>query len=404
MLDTFKIEKLAKFYRKHLLEDVMPFWEKRTRDEECGGYLTCFNREGNITDTDKYIWFQGRQLWTFSALYNHIEKRPEWLKLARHGRDFIVKNAYAGNGRWNYQLDRRGNIRKGQISIYTDHFVLAGLCEYALATGRDDDLPVIKETYDVMERNVHDPFFKDLFHGTWSPRYKRHGIYMITLNVAGIVEKILGQERARSLIDHCLEQILYVFANDDYQILFESLARHGAVVSDDPEGRIFNPGHTFEAMWFCMEEGRKRWDKSIIARAIKVADWAYRAGYDNGYGGIVAFLDAKGQEPLQMDWHKETNALWHDKVWWVHAEALYALGAAAVITGSPDWFGRFEDLHDWCQNHFYDNQYGEWYAELYRDGQPKNTNKGTLWKAAYHLPRTLMMLTLLFEKQGQAKC
>jgi N-acylglucosamine 2-epimerase len=66
-MDKSQSASLAKFYRKHLLQDVMAFWEPRTRDSESGGYLTCFDRKGNLTDTDKYVWFQGRQLYMFSA-------------------------------------------------------------------------------------------------------------------------------------------------------------------------------------------------------------------------------------------------------------------------------------------------------------------------------------------------
>ena len=142
-LDKVKIAQLGSFYRHHLLEDVMPFWEKRTKDDECGGYLTCFDQSGKVTDTDKYIWFQGRQLWMFSALYNQVEKRQSWLELARHGRDFLLKYAYAGNGRWFYQTDRNGTVKEKTISIFTDHFMLASLCEYALATGSDEDMPLI---------------------------------------------------------------------------------------------------------------------------------------------------------------------------------------------------------------------------------------------------------------------
>ena len=48
---------------------------------------------------------------------------------------------------------------------------------------------------------------------------------------------------------------------------------------------------------------------------------------------------------------------------------------------------------------------GEWYATLHRDGTVKDSDKGTLWKAAYHLPRSIMRIALLFEdycrnKQG----
>lgn len=392
------VGELARFYRKHLLHDVMPFWEGRTVDDQFGGYITCFDRQGNVTDTNKYIWFQGRQLWMFSALFNRVEQEHKWLDLAKVGRDFIVRYAYSGQGRWNYQLDRSGRVQKGTISIYTDHFVLSGLCEYAAAARTDEDMKVIRETYDVMERNVYDLDFKDIFHGTWDPRFKRHGIYMMSLHVAGIASKILGDQRTRSLIDHCLDQILFVFAKDDHNLLYESVSREGKLLSDDPEGRLINPGHTMQSMWFCIDEGRKRNDRSIIDRAIKIIDWSYKAGYDREYGGIFSFLDSSGKEPQQKDWHRETDTYWHDKVWWVHSEALYALSLAAVLSRDELLFDRFLDLHEWCQKHFYDPRDGEWYSTLHRDGRVKLAGKGTLWKAAYHLPRALMLIMKLFEE------
>ena len=98
-----------------------------------------------------------------------------------------------------------------------------------------------------------------------------------------------------------------------------------------------------------------------------------------------------------MDWHKETNLMWHDKAWWVHSESLYTLALATVLRGGPGDWDRFIDLHHWCREYFYDDEYGEWYPELYRDGSPKLTDKGTLWKAAYHLPRALMKIMQLLE-------
>ena len=152
-----------------------------------------------------------------------MEQRALWLELARTGRNFLVGHAYAGNGRWFYQLDRLGRMKRGTISVFTDLFVLAGLCEYAMAARDDQDVELIRRTYTVLERNVHDPEFKDIFHGTWSPRFKRHGLYMITLPTAALAGEILGHDRVRPLVDHCLEQILHVFAKDDRRMLFESV-------------------------------------------------------------------------------------------------------------------------------------------------------------------------------------
>lgn len=401
IFDDSERARLAAFYRKHLLDDVMAFWLPRTKDTEHGGYLTCFDRTGNITGTDKYMWFQGRQLYMFPALYRHVEKRPEFLDLAKWGRDFIIRHGYAGNGRWHYQLDRQGRVKKGTVSIFTDHFILGGLCEYAQAAGTDEDRELIQETWDALARNTLDPEFKDIFHGTWSAKYDRHSLYMMALATGPLVEPILGRARTRPLIDEALRKVLYVFAKDDRKLFFESVGRDGTVI-DEPEGRVINPGHTLESMWFCIEEGLRRGDRGIVDRAIEIAGWAYDAGYDKAHGGLVSFLDASGREPEQTDWHRETNVFWHDKVWWVHSEALYTLALAAVLKDDAAWRRRFLDLHDWCQKYFYDSEFGEWYPELHRDGRPKLTDKGTLWKAAYHLPRALMKLALLFEgKNGR---
>ena len=219
---------------------------------------------------------------------------------------------------------------------------------------------------------------------------------MTTINTADIAAGVLGEERVRPLLDHCVEQVLHVFARDDQQVLLESVGRDGSFI-DEPEGRVVNPGHSLESMWFCIEEGKKRGDRSIVDRAMTVAAWAWQRGYDAGHGGVVSFLDSGGGEPLQTDWHRETGLLWHDKVWWVHAEALYATALCAIESGSEEWSKRFLGLHEWCQQHFYDSEYGEWYAELSRDGTVKLSDKATLWKSAYHLPRALMMLAKLFE-------
>ena len=43
-----------------------------------------------FSDTDKFIWLQGREVWMFSMLYNKLEKKQEWLDC--HTRWRILKN------------------------------------------------------------------------------------------------------------------------------------------------------------------------------------------------------------------------------------------------------------------------------------------------------------------------
>ena len=395
MLEKNMVQYYWEFYKNYLLNGIMPFWETRTKDADCGGYFTCFDRMGNLTDSKKYIWFQGRQLWMFSALKNKFQDE-KWLSLAKQGRDFIVQNAYAGNGRWNYQLDRKGNVEVGTNSIFTDLFVLSGLAEYAIAANTDQDEKLINDTFKSIEKNIYDPNFKDIFHNVWSPKYKRHGLYMISLIVAPIAAKVLGDGKTRSLIDHCLENILYVFAKDEHETLFEAVGKNGEYMDDD-EGHITYPGHTFEACWASIYEGRRRHDQSIIDRALKIFNWAYKWGHDEQYGGIYSYVDVKTKSPKQFDWNKETNMNWSDKNFWVNAEALAVTSTAFAETQDMQNFSKFKETSDWTYKHFFDEIYGEWYAELFRDGTIKLADKGTIWKAAYHVPRGIMITMQEFE-------
>ena len=68
-------KELAKLYKNELLENVLPFWLNHSQDLEFGGYYTCLNRNGDVFDTDKFIWLQGREVWLFSMLYNKVEKK-----------------------------------------------------------------------------------------------------------------------------------------------------------------------------------------------------------------------------------------------------------------------------------------------------------------------------------------
>ena len=93
-------------YRSWLLDDIVPFWETRVVDKECGGYLNCFDRKGNLTRDCKPGWFVGRDLYAFSLLYNKVEKRPEWLEIAEEGRRQFETPFYCGDGHFNQMMER----------------------------------------------------------------------------------------------------------------------------------------------------------------------------------------------------------------------------------------------------------------------------------------------------------
>ena len=81
----------ANIYKNYLLQNVIPFWEKNSIDYENGGFFTCLNTNGEVYDTDKFMWLQFRQVWCFSMLYNQVEQKKEWLDFAIQGAEFLKK-------------------------------------------------------------------------------------------------------------------------------------------------------------------------------------------------------------------------------------------------------------------------------------------------------------------------
>ena len=61
-------------YKNDMISNIMPFWMKYGWDRKNGGVYTCVDRDGQLMDTTKSVWFQGRFAFTCSYAYNHRRK------------------------------------------------------------------------------------------------------------------------------------------------------------------------------------------------------------------------------------------------------------------------------------------------------------------------------------------
>ena len=102
------LKELRGLYEEKLFESVIPFWMKHSLDREHGGYFTCLDRKGGVYDPRKYVWLNGRQVWTLARLYNEVAPRQEWLDAARLGAEFLRDHAFDPQGRCYFSLSREG--------------------------------------------------------------------------------------------------------------------------------------------------------------------------------------------------------------------------------------------------------------------------------------------------------
>lgn len=392
---------LAKLYRKQL-QEIMEEWSEHTIDEEEGGYLTDFGEDWRLVSRRKFIWAQARQTYQFAAYSENSGDPQRWLALARRGRSFLMKHAYAGEGRWYYEVSQDGReVREGTTTIFTDLFALAALSQYAAASKDLADLSVIRETFEAVRRNVPDKGFRDIRPHVFKEGVRRHSVFMIAIHSAMMAERVLGKEVTRPFIRECMNRLLFFFGENKSGYLLESLLEDGGVW-DSQEGRIVNPGHIFEGMWFCIDYARSRNKEAVIERGVEVIEHTARVAVDQEYGGVIYRFDCFGKE--ENAFAADTGELRaDDKVDWVNCESLYAFLLAAVWRGDEGSAKRFYRQHQFCQEHFRPREGGDWYPVLKRDGTPIRKNKGGRHRAAFHVPRALMNVSLLLDRVEMGK-
>ena len=139
------VQGLARFYRQQLLENVLPFWLQHGLDRQVGGMMTCLDRTGQVIDTDKGIWQQGRAAWMFARTYNSIESRPEYLEAAILVGEFLKRHGTdASDGRMWFHVTREGRPIRKRRYAFSEAFAAIAFGELAQATG-DSEYTLLAE-------------------------------------------------------------------------------------------------------------------------------------------------------------------------------------------------------------------------------------------------------------------
>lgn len=383
------IETGRALYRRTLLENIVPFWMRHGIDRQHGGIGNVLDDQGNAIGHDKYLWSQGRALWTFSALFNRVAKRPEWLDVAHHIFRYLESHGRDAEGRWMYRLDPSGKVLDRDISIYVDGFVMMGLGEYWMATRSPAVRRLAEETFRSVVHRLENPGSFGVAPYAIPDGMKTHGVAMMFSFCFFNLGMALGRpdmcdhglRLAREILDH-----FYVPAKD---AVLEFVALDGRFV-DCPPGRACVPGHVIEAMWFLISMFEQSGDRDRIQACCRLIRRHLELAWDPEFGGLRLALDIDGQQPC----------FWNNpdiKAWWVHCEALVATAYAHLHTGEDwglDWHMR---IRDFAFAHF-PVPTGEWTQWLDRRGE-KTSSAALPVKDPFHLPRALMVLMDLFENR-----
>lgn len=376
--------KLREIYLNELKNEILPFWINHSLDNSFGGYFTCLDNNGKVYDTDKFTWLQARQVWLFAYMYEHLEQKDNYLQIAELGASFLSKNGWTGNYDWYFSLTREGTPLIQPYNIFSNIFATLAFGQLGKVTGNNDYLNLSLKTYErILERsnnpkgiyNKHYPNTRNL---------KNFALPMIMCNLTHELSFILPSSNTESFTDELIQSIFGEFYNEEYGVILENVLNDGSF-SDSFEGRLVNPGHILEAMWFIMDIAHERGDYALIEKSVNLILKMIEYGWDNEFGGIFYFKDVLGKPMLQLEWDQ--------KLWWVHQEALVALIKAFEYTNNKDCLVWFHKVHDYAWLHFRDHSFGgEWYGYLNREGKVLNSSKGGKWKGCFHTPRALYQI------------
>ena len=383
-----ELAKYAGQYKNELLESVVPFWLNHSKDEVSGGYFTCLNRRGEVFDTDKFMWLQGREVWLFSMLYNKVEKKQQWLDMALHGAEFMKKYGMDAHGNWYFSLTREGKPLIQPYNIFSDCFAAMAFSELYKATGKEEHKQIALNTFANIQNRQDNPkgIYTKAFPGTRP--LKSFSLPMILCNLSLIMEDILGTEQVNKTIQPLIKEVMEVFYDNESGLILENVTPEGHF-SDSFEGRLLNPGHSNESMWFMMDLAVRNNNKALIDKCIEILLRTTEKGWDKKHGGIFYFLDLKGHPVQQLEWDQ--------KLWWVHIETLISMAKAYRLTGNEACKNWFETIHEYTWNHFKDPEYPEWFGYLNREGNPLLELKGGKWKGCFHVPRGMYEIWKILE-------
>jgi len=370
-------------YKNELFDSVIPFWLNNSPDREYGGYFSCLERNGTVFDTDKYSWMQGREIWMFSKLCSVYGARPEWLEAAKLGVDFMRAHGRAPNGDFYFSLDRKGSPLTVPYNIFADCFMCIAFAEYFRASGDKQAQEEALAIYRRVQQRKDNP------KGVWTKQIAAArslsgmAFPMIQMMMARELRGLVPDDELMPVIRENLDIFFDRHVDRNRKRVFERVLPDGGRLLEVMEGRLLNPGHALEILWFVMDIANTILnDQKMVEDTADIMLWCVESGWDKEFGGIFYYQDYLGYPTDKIE-----STM---KLWWVHNEAINAMLLAARLTGSAlheDWFKK---LHDYSFEHFSDRVGGEWYGYLDRQGTPVFGLKGGKWKGFYHLPRMLM--------------
>ena len=410
-MDKEKILIYKKEAEGHLINELLPFWLNRIKDEQYGGFITHFDRDGKYTGEDeKSLISQTRSVYTMSSAHRAGYGNGVCAEIAEYGVDFMINKMWdKEHGGFYWMADRKGRIKTDKKIIYGQSFAIYCLSEYFLATGNPRGLEFAEETFDLIHQHCRDKKYGgyfEMFDRNWNlAGLGREGGDRKTLDVhmhlmeavTNLFEcdrKDLYRRRLLEIINLLVNRMLHPeyktgipqFTADwkvAPQIKFDIIwgwdrYANGGQKENPEDNTCF--GHNVEFAWLLLHALDTIGMNSDEYRNVlkKMFDHTVNHGIDKKYGGVYVEGPHTGGV---YDMEKE---------FWQQAEVMIGMLDAFLLFGSDKYWHAYENVHRFVFDKVINHKIGEWWPLLTREGVPVWTHMGHSWKINYHTVRAMI--------------
>lgn len=382
-------EELREKYRKDLFDEYLPFWLEYGVDHEFGGVMHGLDHDGTRVNTDKFHWFQGRAVYGFSYLYNHIDPDPLYLEIAQKTMEFMLAHfpEEPGGIMWARNVSREGEVLEPASAEdpFGCYFGIEGMLELAYATGDEELRNRALDMYKRISRFIHSD----------AVDHEAFNTYMADLQIGTQFLRYWEDPEVGAITARAVDVIMNRFYNPEIRMFNEILANDLSRIED--ERTKANPGHGIEIMWMVMHEAIRTGDQSLYDLAARRMMQSLEAGWDFIHDGIVHYInvgegcyDWGYEQPMGMpDRFYGTGEYHYMKSLWSVSEALVATLNLYVRTGS-DRARRYFDMNQKCLDEKFSLRSHGYPLHMTFTDREISFRPETARKENYHYPRMLM--------------
>lgn len=396
---------------QHLTQELLPFWLDRSKDEQHGGFITHFDKDGKDAGTDeKSLIAQTRCVYTFSSAHRAGYGEGKCLEYARHGVDFLINHMWDREyGGFYWLLDRKANVKIDEKILYGHSFAIYSLCEYTMASGDDIGLEYACKVFDLIQKYCADTMYGgyfEMFTRDWQLKgpgaaggdRKTLDVHMHLMEAFSSLYECsqlpVHRRKLLEVIDIMLKRILHpkhrtgvpqFYPNWEVapQIKFDIVWGWDRFTEDGAKKQADDNtsyGHNVEFAWLFTHALKVlKIDKKEFVPVLKASyDHAVNYGIDEEFGGVYVEGSHAGEV---YDREKE---------FWQQAEVLIGMLQAYLTFGDEKYLEVYENVHRFVFDKMIHHPVGEWWPLLSREGEPIWTHMSHSWKVNYHTVRAMV--------------